>query len=141
MSHTNEPTKIDGISGTEGKTAAENQIDGTIKPIKEDIWKFFDADAFKTLENTRIVGVSQLISENTEAQSMGLFAGGENHAVFKAYNYFRRAVEGDPSVKPRAPITVKDNGDGTFTILDGLATTSAAKILGWKLLPVQITSF
>jgi hypothetical protein len=48
---------------------------------------------------------------------------GQNHPVHKAYNYFRRATEGDPSVKPRAPITVRDNGDGTFTIIDGLATT------------------
>ncbi|MDQ3041546.1 MAG: hypothetical protein M3R11_04095 [Acidobacteriota bacterium] len=72
---------------------------------------------------------------------MGLFAGWQNHPVYKAYNFFRRATEGDPSVKPRAPITVRDNGDGTFTILDGLATTSAAKILGWKFLPIHIMRF
>jgi hypothetical protein len=67
-----------------------------------------------------------------------LFTGEQHHPVYKAYNYFRRSVEGDPSVKPRAPITVRDNGDGTFTVIGGLATMSAAKILGWKVLPVQI---
>jgi hypothetical protein len=67
-----------------------------------------------------------------------LFTRGQNHPVYKAYDYFRRATEGDSTVKPRAPITVRDEGDRTFTILDGLATTSAAKILGWKFLPVQI---
>jgi hypothetical protein len=102
------------------------------------IWKFFDADAFKSLANTRVVSISQLISENIEEHPTGLFTSRQNHPVHKAYNYFRRATEGDPSVKPRAPITVRDNDDGTFTIIDGLATTSAAKILGWKFVPVQI---
>ncbi len=122
----------------EGKTATENQTHVIIERIKEDTWKFFDADAFKSLANTRVVSISQLILENIEERPAGLFTIGQNHPVYKAYNYFRRATEGDPTVKPRAPITVRDNGDKTFTIIDGLATTSAAKILGWKFLPVQI---
>jgi len=94
-------------------------------------WKFFDAEAFKSLDNTRVVSISQLISENIEEHSSDLFTIGQNHPVYKAYNYFRRATEGDPTVKPRAPITVRDNVDETFSIIDELATTSAAKILGW----------
>ena len=110
-----------------------------IQPLKEDIWKFFDAQAFKRLENTRLVETGQLILENIETPGAAFPAGERDHPVYRAYGYFRRAVEGDADVKPRAPITVRDNGDGTFTVIDGQATTSAAKILGWKVLPVQIT--
>lgn len=124
---------MSNISGT------ENQSDVGIKPIKEDIWKFFDTDAFKSLNNTKVVSISQLISEDIEISSIDLFTGGINHSVYKAYNFFRRATEGDKTVKPREPITVRDNGGGTFTIIDGLATTSVAKMLGWKFLPVEIT--
>ncbi len=110
-----------------------------IQPLQEDTWKFFDAEAFKNLENTQIVTIGQLIIEKSETQDATFLNGERNHPVYRAYEYFKRAVEGDTSIKPRAPITVRDNGDGTFTVIDGRATTSAAKILGWKVLPVQIT--
>ncbi len=84
------------ISGT------DKQSDVIFEPIKEDTWKFFDAEAFKSLANTRVVSISQLILENIEEHRTGLFTSRQNHPVYKAYNYFRRATEGDPLVKPRA---------------------------------------
>jgi hypothetical protein len=55
------------ISGT------EKQSEVIIEPIKEDIWKFFDAEAFKILDNTRVVSISQLILENIEEHPTDLF--------------------------------------------------------------------
>lgn len=118
--------------------AQQKQI-ADIQPIEEDTWKFFNADAFNNFENTFIVAIDQLIVETSEAdEDAGYLAGKRNHPVYRAYNYFKRVVEGDLTVKPRVPITVRGNGDKTFTVIDGRATTSAARILEWKVLPVQI---
>ncbi len=121
-----------------GEKVKQKQI-ADIQPLAEDTWKFFDIEAFKNSENTRLVKISQLITENLKAQDAAFLAGERDHPVYRAYDYFKRAVDGDISVKPRAPITVRGNGDGTYTVIDGLATTAAAKILGWKVLPVQVT--
>lgn len=46
----------------------------------------------------------------------------------------------DGKIPKRGPITVKENGDGTYTIVDGNATFSAGKNNGWKEMPVKIQS-
>lgn len=59
----------------------------------------------------------------------------------RAMGYMRDMADGKPSSKgPRDPISVKENGDGTYTIVDGKATYTAAKEFGWKTLPVQVLS-
>ena len=39
----------------------------------------------------------------------------------------------------RKPLSVRDNGNGTYTILDGNATYGAALRSGWSSVPVEIT--
>ena len=43
-----------------------------------------------------------------------------------------------PGAGKRAPIDVRSNANGTYSLVDGNATTAVAKILGWKKLPVHI---
>lgn len=57
----------------------------------------------------------------------------------RAIGYMRDIAAGKPGSKgPRDPITVKDNDNGTYTIIDGKSTYVAAKEFGWETLPVQI---
>lgn len=53
------------------------------------------------------------------------------------------AKAGDPSRERREPIKVSDNGDGTYTVVDGNATVQALMLAGAKgfNLPVQVVAF
>ena len=108
-----------------------------IEPFIEDIWTFFDEEIFRNLENSRLVAVEKLIFREGDITNAKHPADIAAHPVYRAYQRFREAASG--TIKPRAPIKVRDNNDETFTVLDGKATTSAAKILKWKILPVHIT--
>lgn len=72
--------------------------------------------------------------------------GGEYVAVDKLQggreytNADRLLREGAAGTGPkRAPLDVRDNGDGTFAILDGNGTLSAARDMGWEEVPVRTT--
>ena len=46
-----------------------------------------------------------------------------------------------PLVAPRKPITVTENSNGTYNIVDGSATVQAAVFVGWQIVPVIVQTF
>jgi hypothetical protein len=48
------------------------------------------------------------------------------------------ADRGAEGAKPRAPLTVTANADGTFEILDGNATAQVLMLAGWQSVPVSV---
>lgn len=38
----------------------------------------------------------------------------------------------------RKPVSLQDNGDGTYTVLDGNSTVANARASGWKMIPGEI---
>ena len=58
--------------------------------------------------------------------------------IANAARFMRMALEG-LSAK-RDPISVSDNGDGTFEILDGNSTYAAMKKYGWNKAPVKVVN-
>ncbi len=58
--------------------------------------------------------------------------------VEMAHSYLSALATGVHGAGKRAPISVRPNANGTYSVIDGNATTAVAKILGWKKLPVHI---
>ncbi|MBK6751637.1 MAG: histidine phosphatase family protein [Acidobacteria bacterium] len=58
--------------------------------------------------------------------------------VERAHRFMADLVNGVPGAGKRAPIEVRSNANGTYSVVDGNATTAVAKILGWKELPVHV---
>ena len=56
--------------------------------------------------------------------------------IKNAKKYMRMAYEG--TGKKRKPISLKDNHDGTYTVLDGNSTTAVAKQNGWAYIIAEI---
>lgn len=58
--------------------------------------------------------------------------------VERAHQFMAALVNEVPGAKRRAPVSVRSNSNGTYSVIDGNATTAVAKILGWKELPIHI---
>jgi RNA polymerase sigma factor (sigma-70 family) len=86
----------------------------------------------------RVVPLSSLISRKNELQDARFLAGLKPDPRQTAIKGMLKNIEGDPTGKKRAPLDVSDNGDGTFTIIDGNATAQAAMLAGWTKIPVRV---
>ncbi len=80
---------------------------------------------FKKTRKSQKIQISQL--KTIRAREIGI----EN-----AKKYMRLAYEGKG--KRRKPISLKDNLDGTYTVLDGNSTTYVAKENNWKYIIAEI---
>lgn len=93
------------------RTATENH------KLPEDPWRYF-----KKVPGTILVDLKDLTP--TRAREKGI--ANANMYMWQAYN-------GD--TEKRKPISLKDNGDGTYTVLDGNSTYANAVASGWKKIP------
>jgi hypothetical protein len=109
-----------------------------IKPIKEYTWTFFDKELFDASTNSKMVSIAELVQTKAHVPDPDVINGKKPHPVKKAYSYFLRRAAKDLSVSPREPITVTANADGTYNIVDGYATVTAAMFVGWKSVPVIV---
>jgi len=82
-------------------------------------------DVLAPTKESSLVSVDKLIVEKKNPRK----------SINNAKNLMQKAAKGE--LKKRGPISVRDNGDGTFTVLDGNATTVAAKEMGIPSLYVQ----
>ncbi|MBK7393820.1 MAG: histidine phosphatase family protein [Chloracidobacterium sp.] len=106
--------------------------------LPEEPWTtYFEAfpeDAMS--DEYRLVPVDKLI----------LMKGAENNSrvgnslspVERAHRFMADLANGVPGAGKRVPISVRSNADGTYSVLDGNATTAVAKMQGWKQMPVHI---
>jgi hypothetical protein len=85
--------------------------------LPEDTWKYF-----KKVPKTILVDINKLIP--SRARPKGI----EN-----ANKFMRLAYQGEKD--RREPLDLQDNGDGTYTVLDGNSTYANAKHSKWKKLP------
>ena len=85
--------------------------------LPEDPWR-----SFKKVPNTIEVKLTDLTP--TRAREKGI----EN-----AKKYMWLAYRGE--MDKRKPISLKDNGDGTYSVLDGNSTFANAKASGWTRIP------
>ena len=81
---------------------------------------------FNVGPGARMVPLAKLLSTKVEPRS-----------ITNAAKIMGKAYAG--SAKRRDPIKVKENPDGSFSILDGNSTFNVAKRMGWKALPVEIS--
>lgn len=107
----------------------------TTPEIPEDRDRFFkpfpvDADH----SQYRMIAVDLLIKSKGLAEA----SADRPSEVDRAIQHISNVAGGVAGATPRAPIDVRDNGDGTFLIIDGNATHEAAIRLGWKKLPCKI---
>jgi hypothetical protein len=58
--------------------------------------------------------------------------------IANANKYMQMAYDGE--MEKRKPISVKANGDGTYTVLDGNSTYANAKASGWSEIPATVES-
>jgi hypothetical protein len=85
------------------------------------------SDYFIT-EGAQMVDVSALIPLRPPVD--------QKKSVKAAMSYAKAAADG--LMDKRKPISVRDNGDGTFSVLDGNATLGMAQTAGWAQLPVTV---
>lgn len=104
----------------------------------QDAFAFSPWDAVEG--RVRVVPLATLISHKNELQDARFLAGEKPDPRQTAANWMLKAIEKDPSAKKRAPLDVADNGDGTFTIIDGNATAQAAMLAGWTKIPVRVVN-
>ena len=75
-----------------------------------------------------VVPTAALQSSKTDAENV---KGGTNAAKF-----MWASAQG--IIPKRVPISVRDDGDGHYTVLDGNGTLTAVRHYGWQALPVQV---
>lgn len=85
------------------------------------------SDYFVT-DGAQMVDVSALVPLRPPAD--------QKKSVKAAMSYAKAAADG--KMDKRKPISVRDNGDGTFSVLDGNATLGMAQAAGWAQLPVTV---
>lgn len=85
--------------------------------LPEDPWRYFKKDP-----KAIVVDLKDLTP--IRAREKGI----EN-----AKKYMWMAYSGE--MEKRKPISLKDNGDGTYTVLDGNSTFANAKASGWRKIP------
>ena len=56
--------------------------------------------------------------------------------IANARNYMLAAYRGE--MARRKPISVEENGDGTYTVMDGNSTYAVAAAEGWQRLPARV---
>lgn len=106
--------------------------------LMEKTWTYFDKEKFEAAgENAKYAYAGNVISYKDESQDEK-FQNGGLHPVVRAYNFFAKLEAGEKTITPRAPVTVSDNGNGTYTVIDENATTQAIHRLNWKTIPVII---
>lgn len=74
----------------------------------------------------------------TKVPKTGDTPDGELSAVDRAYDNMSKLAKNEEGAGKRAPLEVLDNGDGTYSVIDGNATLAVARNQGWKELPVAI---
>lgn len=106
--------------------------------LPEDVWKMFDKKLFDAApESARLIPTDSLITHEDFTQDKK-FKAGDAHPVIRAFEHMQDTAEGKKG--PRAPIHVYDNGDGTYTVLDGNATTDLARRVGWQKVPALVVN-
>ena len=90
--------------------------------LPEDTWKYFNK-----VPNTILVDVSKLSPSKDINDQIN------RKPIEKANRFMELAYRGEND--KRNPIDLKDNGDGTYTILDGNSTYANAVDSEWKKLP------
>lgn len=83
----------------------------------------------------KLVAVEKLIL--TKGPENAVLKNGLN-PVERAHQFMAALANKIPGAGRRDPLRVRSNSDGTYSVIDGNATTAVAKILGWKELPVHI---
>lgn len=92
--------------------------------------------AFKPHEDAVEVPVDSLVTHKNQNEDPKYQKGLKRHPVSTAAAFMAKAIAGE--VEKRDPISVQDNGDGTFTVLDGNATSQAAMMVGADTIPVLV---
>lgn len=113
--------------GEDDKAYAKRVIDQLPEPtaaqLPDDPARYFtDTDVAQSIP------LDNLVSSKTEAENA---QGGANGLK-------RMAAAGEGVLGKRAPIDVQDNGDGSFTVVDGNGTLTAAQKAGFANLPARI---
>lgn len=85
----------------------------------------------------QVVPLSTLLSTKNELADPKFLAGLKNDPRQNAILDMTAAAQGG---RKRVPLDVVDNGDGTYTIIDGNATAQAAMLAGWSHIPMRIVS-
>lgn len=93
--------------------------------------------------NTAIVPLDTLIITKDELKDPKFLAGKKADPRETAAKAMGWGIDGDPrnTKGPREPLSVSDNGDGTFTVVDGNATAQAAMLAGWSRIPVRVIAY
>ena len=93
--------------------------------------------------NTAVVSLDTLIITKDELKDPKFLAGKKADPRETAAKAMGWGIDGDPrnTKGPREPISVSDNGDGTFTVVDGNATAQAAMLAGWSRIPVRVIAY
>jgi len=122
-------------AGTVDVSTLKASRDGAI-PKMFDLSKLREAKAAGKV--AKIVPIASLVSLKDETQDPKFKAGMKADPRQTAANAMVATYNGLPGSKRRAPLDVTDNGDGTFTIIDGNATAQAAMLAGFPFLPVIV---
>jgi hypothetical protein len=93
--------------------------------------------------NTAVVPLDKLIVTKDELKDPKFLAGKKADPRETAAKAMGWGIDGDPrnTKGPREPLSVSDNGDGTFTVVDGNATAQAAMLAGWSRIPVRVVAY
>lgn len=92
--------------------------------------------AFKDHPDAVMVPVTSLVTNKNQNDDPKYQKGLKAHPVTTAAKFMAKAIAGE--AERRDPISVRDNGDGTYEVLDGNATSQAAMMAMWDEIPVLI---
>lgn len=92
--------------------------------------------AFKDHPEAVVVPVDSLVTHKNQNDDIKYQKGLKAHPVTTAAKFMAKAIAGE--AERRDPISVRDNGNGTYEVLDGNATSQAAMMAGWDDMPVLI---
>lgn len=95
------------------------------------------AKAFNVTPETTWVRTDRLITHKNQNDDPKYKAGMKVHPCTTAAKFMGKVIDGKHP-KKRDPIKVMNNGDGTYDVLDGNATTQAAMMADWQKLPVEV---
>ena len=108
------------ITSTEDSIQKVHEIIKNYKPLKAEKGRYF----------TRPKGTQDIpLDKITPSKAR---EGGIQHA----YELMKKAF--NRKARKRAPVSLADNGDGTYTILDGNSTFANVAASGWDTIPALI---